>query len=293
VILVVGATGHLGGLITRTLLDQGRPVRATVRSAPQALALQEEGAEIAAGDLRDPESLRAACVGVDAVVTTANSAQRREPDTAETVDRLGNLALIDAAVAAGVERFVLTSMLGADPASPNPFAAAKGTAEAHLRGTAMDWTILQPNLFMDVWIPAVVGPALAGQPVTFIGDGRRRHSMVAARDVAAYAVAALDHDAARRQSIVLGGPEPTTWRDVVAAVEAELGRHVDVRSIGRGEEVPYLPPVMNMLLAALDTYDSPIDMTGASATYGVTPTPMTTIVRELVAPAAKPGAARG
>jgi hypothetical protein len=69
-----------------------------------------------------------------------------------------------------------------------PFLKAKGQTEQRLRTSGMTWTVLQPNLYMDTWIPAVVGPALAGQPVTLVGKGLRQHSMVAARDVASYAV---------------------------------------------------------------------------------------------------------
>lgn len=282
-ILVVGATGLLGGHITRSLLERGRPVRALARSAAAEDSLRAAGAEVVRGDLKDPDSLRAACAGVDGVVTTANSAQRTEPDTSETVDRQGTIDLVDAAVGAGVRRFVLTSTLGADPASPHPFVAAKGAAEEHLRRAPIGWTVLQPNFSMDIWIPAVAGPALAGQPVTIVGEGRRRHSMVAVRDVAAYAVAALEDDAAQRQTIVIGGPEALSWRDVLAEVEAGLGRPVEVRSVERGGPVPGLDPTMSGLLTVLDTYDSPIDMTGTSATFGVTPTPMSTVVRELLA----------
>ncbi len=282
-ILVVGATGYLGGQITRTLLERGRPVRALVRSDAAADALRERGAEVVRGDLQNPGSLREACAGVDAVVTTANSAQRGDPDTTETVDRQGTIDLVDAAVAAGVQRFVLTSTLGADPASPNPLVAAKGAAEEHLRQAPLGWTVLQPNLFMDVWIPAVVGPALAGQPVTVVGDGRRRHSMVAVRDVAAYAVAALEDGVAARQTIVIGGADPLSWRDVVGEVETALGRPVEVRSVGRGEPVPGLDATMSGLLTVLDTYDSPIDMTGTSSTFGIAPTSMSTFVSEMLA----------
>jgi uncharacterized protein YbjT (DUF2867 family) len=280
VILVVGASGFMGGVIARRLLEQEEPVRALVRGGPGDAALEAAGAELVRGDLKDPDSLRAACTGVRAVVTTANSAQRGGPDTAEAVDRRGNIELIDAAVAAGVERFVFVSTLGADAASPDPFIRGKGEAEEHLQGTPMAWTILEPNALMDVWVPAVLGPALAGQPVTLVGGGRRRHSMVAVRDVAAYAVAALEPSRGAGRTLLIGGPEPVSWRDVVAMAQEELGREIDVRTVAPGEPVPGLPDVMSGLLAFMDTYDSPIDMAETARSYGVTPTPARTVVRE-------------
>jgi NADH dehydrogenase len=282
-ILVVGATGQLGGLIARRLLDRGTRVRILVRSGSSYDALVSAGAEPMMGDLRDAASLRPACSGVDAVVTTANAAGRGGDDTVESVDRVGNANLVDAAVAEGVRRFLFTSALGADPRHPTPFLRAKGETEARLRDSGMAWTVLQPNAYMDMWVPALVGaPALAGHPVTLVGEGRRRHSLIAMRDVAAYAIAALDHEDAECRALLLGGPQPVSWRDVVAAFEDELGREVPVRAIPPGELVPGVPEMMSHLLAAMETYDSPLEMDELAATYNVTPTPLTDFIRGVV-----------
>jgi NADH dehydrogenase len=282
VILVVGATGQLGGLITRTLLDRGRPVRALIRRAPGDVAVPA-GAETVVGDLKDPASLAVACRGVSAVVTTANSVGRTGADTVESVDSRGNHDLVDAAAAAGVRRFVFVSALGASPDSPVPFLRAKAETEQHLRASGMDWTILQPNLFMDIWVPAVVGgPALAGEPVTIVGQGSRRHSFVAARDVAAYAVAALDHVQAAGRELVIGGPQPLSWQDVVSTFEEILGREVPTRSVPLGTIVPGLPDAVSGVLTALETYDSPLDMTEPSRTFGVPPSTLGDFVRDFV-----------
>ena len=175
-ILVVGATGQLGGLIARTLLDHGKPVRILVRGDSSYDHLVTAGAEPVTGDLKDPDSLPACCTGVEAIVTTANSAGRGGDDTVESVDRQGNRNLIEAATAAGVRHFVFTSVLGASPDSPVPFVRAKGETEQRLHDSGMAWTVLQPDAYMDTWVPMVVGgPALAGQSVTLVGEGRRRH----------------------------------------------------------------------------------------------------------------------
>ncbi len=69
-ILVVGATGLLGGHIARKLLDRGKPVRLLVRQGSAYDGFVTAGAEAVIGDLKDPDSVRAACRGVDAVITT-------------------------------------------------------------------------------------------------------------------------------------------------------------------------------------------------------------------------------
>lgn len=289
-ILVVGATGNLGGSIARVLLAEGKEVRILVRPGSSYADLVGDGAEPVTGDLKEPASLHAACAGVDTVVTTANAIARGGEDTIESVDLQGNQHLIEAAEAEGVRRFVLTSVLGASTESPVPLMRAKAEAEQRLMESAMTWTILQPNLYMDALLPmAVGGPALAGQPVTLVGEGRRRHSMVAMRDVVAYAVAALERDEAHNQRLVIGGPDAISWRDVVAAFEHELGREVPVRTVRPGEPVPGMPEQVNGLFQVLETYDSPLDTSALAATFGVTPTGLDDFVRAFVLTATSSG----
>ena len=85
-ILVVGATGQLGGLITRRLLATDQTVRILAREASSWQALETAGAQISFGDLKSRATLDAACAGVDVVITTANSALRGGADNTQTVD---------------------------------------------------------------------------------------------------------------------------------------------------------------------------------------------------------------
>jgi NADH dehydrogenase len=283
-ILVAGATGRLGGAIARGLLARGMPVRALVRGGSDAGTLAGDGAQIALGDLRDPASLAEACRGVDTVITTANSARRTGADTIEAVDLDGTRSLIDAAAAAGVRRFVYTSVLGATANHPAPFMAAKGANDAHLQKSGMTWTVLAPNAFQESW-PAVVvgGPALSGHPVTIVGEGRRRHTFVAEADVAAFALAALANPAAANRSIPIGGPEALSWRDVVRIYEQVLGRTLEVRFVPPGEPVPGIPPAVVPFLAALDSYDTEFDARAVAAEFGVRLTPLEETARSQAA----------
>jgi len=201
-ILVVGATGHLGGLITRTLLSEGRTVRILARQDSTWQPLHAAGAQVAIGDLKSRPTLDAACTGVDVVVTTANSAQRAGADTTQTVDTDGNRHLIDAARESGVKQFVFVSAFGVTPDSPVPLFRAKALTEAYLRSSGLTFTILAPDVFMDVWIPMVVGPALRGLPVTIIGDGRTWDQLRfnAFPSKAAFMAVATDPDRLRMQS---------------------------------------------------------------------------------------------
>jgi NADH dehydrogenase len=290
-ILVVGSTGLVGGRITRTLLTQGRPLRLLVRPGSDYQTFAAAGAGAALGDLKDPASLAAACRGVDTVITTASAGQRGGDDTPRTVDLEGNQHLIEAARAAGVRQFIFISALTASVDHPVPVPRAKALTEAALRDSGITYTIVASNGIADVMFPLVVGyPLSLGKPVTLVGEGRRRHSFIAARDVAAFAVAAIDHPAASNRRIEIGGPDALSWRDVVAAYERVLGRSIPVQWIPMGELLPDLPPapglteMLSGLMAALETFDTPLAMGEVSRTFGVTPTTIDDLLAEMQAP---------
>ncbi len=283
--LVVGSTGFLGGMITRKLLDKGAPVRVLVRNASTDLA----GAEAMQGDLKDRASLDAACRGVTTVITSANSAQRGGDDNVSSVDTDGNIALIDAARQGGVRNFIFISAAAVDEASPVPLFAAKAKAERHLRESGMNWTIVAPHIFMDVWFPMIIGSALgAGHPVALVGGGQRRHSFIAVDDVAAFTVAAVDNPAATHRRLVLGGPAALSWSEVVDATSSILGRTVPVVTIAPGSPIPTLPPPVDQaignLAAGLEQQDVVFDTSELAREFGVTLTPAETVLRRMLAP---------
>jgi uncharacterized protein YbjT (DUF2867 family) len=295
-ILVVGATGMLGGMITQQLLAQGKDVRILVRHnfpseamaaqgmATSAQTLIAAGAQPVYGDMKDRGSLDQAMAGVQTVLSTANSALRGGEDNPQTVELRGNRNLIEAAKAAGVGHFIFTSVLGVDPNSPAPFMRGKGQTEIALRESGLTYTILAPNLFAEVWVGMVVGgPLRAGQPITLVGEARRVHTFVSMGDVAAFGAAAVDNPAARNTTIPIGGPEALSWRDIVAKVRGIIGQELPVRFVQPGEPVPFLPESVQGLVASQDTYDSPLPMADTAATYGVTLTPMATVLHRMFA----------
>jgi uncharacterized protein YbjT (DUF2867 family) len=253
-ILVVGATGQLGSLITRRLLEQGREVRILVRAGSEYRALEAAGATAVVGDLKDRASLDAATRGVDTVLTTANSAVRSGADNVQSVEIEGNRNLIDAAAASGVKHFIFTSTMGAAPDSAIPLMRGKGLAEQHLKASGVPYTILAPNGFMEVWLPMVIGiPLQSGQPVTLVGEGNRKHTFVSSGDVAAFATAAIDNPASRNQHIFIGGPEALSWKDLVRITSRVVGRELAIRHVTPAEGLPGIPAVVSGLMAGMDT----------------------------------------
>ena len=269
-ILVVGATGDLGGAITRTLLSKGELVRVLVRPQSNYKPLTDAGAQIVFGDLKNRSSLDPACKDVTVLITTATSAKRGGEDNPKTVDLEGNRNLIDAAKNAGVTQFIFVSANIATPSSPIPLMAAKGATEDYLRASGIPYTIIAPDAFMQVWIAMVVGiPAVSGRAVAFVGTGQRKHSFISDGDVANFIIASIDNPKAVNQKLVLGGPEALSLIDAVKVFERTLGHKVPVQSVALGQPVPGFPDAMAQIISGLDMYDSVVDMTDLSRIFGV------------------------
>jgi uncharacterized protein YbjT (DUF2867 family) len=231
--LIVGATGLLGTQICTLLADHRQPVRALVRttSNPDKKAgLRKIGAEIVYGDLKDPQSLAIACRGARAVISTASSTlSRQEGDSIESVDRQGQLHLIEAAETAGVKHFVLISFPNAGVEFP--LQSAKREVEERLRRSRMTHTILQPTFFMEVWLSPALGFDAANGTAQIYGDGQNKVSWISFQDVARFAVAALDNPRAVNVTVQLGGPDALSPLEVVQAVEQSTGSQVTVQHV--------------------------------------------------------------
>ena len=125
-ILVVGATGLVGGAVCQKLAERGEKVRALVRttsSHEKLEALRRSGVELCIGDLKDPQSLAAACRGIEAVISTASSTLSRQPgDSIESVDAAGQLNLVRGGEGRKGKPFSVGFLSPARPACPSRWA---------------------------------------------------------------------------------------------------------------------------------------------------------------------------
>jgi uncharacterized protein YbjT (DUF2867 family) len=235
-ILVAGATGLVGMDICRRLAGEGMPVRAMVRTSSdpaKVAALRDLGAEIAVGDVRDVASLDAACAGVESVVSTLSAMPfAYEPGANDLgpTDRDGTMALADAAKRAGARGFVYMSFSG-NIEGDFPLCRTKRAVEAHVRGSGLDYTILRPSYFMEVWLSPAVGFDAANGTATVFGAGEEPISWISIRDVAEFTVRSLDSSFARNATLELGGPEALSPNEVVRIFERRAGRPFSVTHV--------------------------------------------------------------
>ena len=211
IIAVTGVTGGLGGRVARRLAERGATQRLVVRDPARAPELA--GAEVATGSYDDAEGLRRAFDGTRTLLMVSAS---EAPDR----QRL-HANVVDAAVAAGVERIVYTSFLGAAPDCTFTFGRDHWHAEEHIRASGLGHTFLRDNLYID-FLPLMAGPdGVIRGPA---GDGRV--AAVARDDIADVAVAALVGGGHEGRSYDLTGPEALTLAEAAEELSRAAGRPI-------------------------------------------------------------------
>jgi uncharacterized protein YbjT (DUF2867 family) len=140
--------------VVRALAAHGERVRAFVRDPGAARHKLGENVELAAGDLADRRSVRAALDGAGTLFLSC----------ADDPRRVGwETSAIDAAVAAGVHRVVKLSAVGAEPGSPVAFWDWHGQVEQHLRASGTGWVILRSSWYMSNLLAAAAQVAAEGR----------------------------------------------------------------------------------------------------------------------------------
>lgn len=213
-VAVVGGHGQIARHLHPLLRARGHTPVALVRREEQGPPLEALGAEVRLLDIENSESREfvRAFEGCDAVVFTAGGGPDGNIERKRTVDLEGSLKSIEGARGAGIRRFVQVSAIGVDrpvPADTSPvwraYVEAKRDADAELRATDLDWTIIRPGRLTDE----------RGTGLVALGEEVERAEIPRA-DVAAVLAAVIDAPSSiRRQWNLVSGP--ATIEDAIAA----------------------------------------------------------------------------
>jgi NAD(P)H dehydrogenase (quinone) len=221
-IAVTGVTGTLGSRVLERLAGAGDvPLRLVVRDAGRAPAVP--GAEVVEnpGGYADPAGFRAALDGVDTLYLVS---------AAEAEDRLQqHFDAVDAAVAAGVQRIVYTSFLGARPDSTFTLGRQHALTEDRIRATGVPATFLRHGFYAD-FVPFFATPK-DGRAVIAAPAGDGRASFVSRDDLADVAAAVLLDDSGRfdGQALEVSGPEAITLAEAAAVLTEVTGVPAEYR----------------------------------------------------------------
>lgn len=214
-VLVTGAAGFVGrGLVRRLATGTGQ-VRAFVRA--DDAEIRSLGAYVAIGDVLDEGRLEAAMEQVHTVVHLVGGPRPPRGVSYDRLNRETTETTVRAAGNAGVTRFLYLSSLGADPASPNEYLAAKGKAEEIVRASGLQHVILRCT--------EIIGPGggiwaayerLRRAPVAVVpGRGDQRLNPVALDDVVEALARADERGSEVRATWELGGRDTVTFDDLV------------------------------------------------------------------------------
>jgi len=227
-LVVAGASGHLGREVAETLLAQGAGDVRLVSRTPDRLAdLAARGADVRHGDFDDPATLPDAFAGARRVLVVSTDAlDRRVTQHREA---------ISAAVRAGAELVIYTSVVSPAPANPAAVVETHRQTEEDLRGAGCAWTILRNNLYAEFQAPEAQEAAASGRLVHHRGDGRAAY--VSRTDCAAAAAAVLAGDGHAGQAYDITGPESLGAADLAALYGELAGRSVEAVAIGDEELV--------------------------------------------------------
>lgn len=152
-IVVIGGHGKVALLLAPILAELGHSVTSVIRNPDHAADVEEAGATPLVADVEtlDTDGIAEVLAGHDAVVWSAG-AGGGDPERTRAVDQDAAIRSMEAALQAGVRRYVMVSYCGAgpdhgvDPSDPfYAYAEAKAAADEHLRGTDLDWTVLGPS----------------------------------------------------------------------------------------------------------------------------------------------------
>jgi NAD(P)H dehydrogenase (quinone) len=220
-VIVTGAAGHLGRLVTEHLLERLAPEQLVlVTRRPDALReARARGADVRYGDFDDPSSLGAAFAGGRRMLLISTDAVGRRVRQ--------HRAAIDAAAAAGVAHVVFTSIV--NPVVANPIGAnawEQGTTEAILQRSGLEWTVLRFGSFAELQLPPAATAVMNRRMITNAGDGRI--VPISRRDCAEAAAITLTSDGHAGKTYEITGPEGLTPSDLAQVYGAVSGQSVDV-----------------------------------------------------------------
>jgi uncharacterized protein YbjT (DUF2867 family) len=274
-ILIAGATGHLGTPLVELLALHGQRVRVLTRDRSRARRLLAKDTELATADVCEPASLTSALAGVETVVSAVTGFGPGGGGPRK-VDLQGNENLIAAAEAAEAKHFILVSMHGARPDHPLELYRAKFFAEERLRKSQLAWTIIRPTVFMELWAAIVGDSLIKSGKATVFGRGENSINLVSVRDVARFVELAIVDPRLRGVALDVCGPENLTLNDVVGTLAAASGRtatarHISLTAMRLGSLMmrPFKPDLAALIRAAIlmDTSDMSVDPGELTAGY--------------------------
>lgn len=292
--LVTGATGFVGGRLTRRLIDDGMKVRALVRDADKASELADRDAELHEGDVLDAGSLQGAGEGVDVAYYLVHGMGRGSAGDFAERERQAARNFARMAAGEGVERVIYLGGLGEDPSSQHlksrhetaQILSAEGPPLTYVRAgmvVGAGSESYQTLRHLVARLPVMLAPAWLRTPT----------QPVAVDDAVAYLAQAAQRPDSAGREVQIGGPEVLSYGDMLDRMALALGRRPrpkipvpllspSLSSHWIGLVTPVDAGVARPLIEGLSTKTVVTDPAGATL-FDIEPTPLDDALRDAVA----------
>lgn len=254
-ILVTGATGHLGKATIDVLLQKGispNTISALARNREKAEELKAKGINVKIGDYSDYSGLVAAFKGVEKLFLISGS------DIKNRTEQHRNA--INAAIEAGVKHVIYSSFARKNETETSPIATV---AEAHLKTekflkeSGLKYTILKNNIYMD-FIPVFIGDKVLETGVVYLPAGEGKAGFALRNEMAEAAANILTSAGHEDRIYNISGIESYTYRDVAKAI-------ADIT----GKEIKYVSPTIEEYTKTLTDAGVPLEYAGMFAGFAL------------------------
>lgn len=230
-VTVFGGSGFIGRYVVKRLASAGARVRVAVRDPEGAKFLKPMGAvgQVApfAVNVGNERLVKQAVEGTDDVVNLVGILAESGSQSFRRIQAEAPGLIAEAAKAAGVQKFVQMSAIGADANSRSRYARSKAAGEAAVKAAMPGATILRPSVVFgpeDDFMNRFAAMARIAPALPLIDGGHTKFQPVYVGDVADAVMAALSTDDAAGKTYELGGPQVMSFKDVLEYVMAETGR---------------------------------------------------------------------
>jgi uncharacterized protein YbjT (DUF2867 family) len=287
-VLVTGGTGVVGVGTVTALVRNGHDVRLVSRHAERDARRWPEGVEDWPGDVADPESIRGAADGCDAVVHLVAVVDEDPPES--TFDRVnihGTRNIVHEAERAAVPKFLFVSSLGCDRGT-SAYHQSKRAGEKIVHEFDGEWIVVRPGSVYgpgDEQISLLLKMVRTLPAIPIIGGGDDAFQPIWHEDLAEALVRALERDDLARTTLEIAGPDVTSQNDLIERLYRITAREpvrvplpdflarAGIRALGAvGIDVPFTDSQLAMLREGNVIADS--NRNALTDVLGVMPTPL-------------------
>ncbi|WP_337043749.1 SDR family oxidoreductase [Emticicia sp. 17c] len=251
-ILITGATGHLGTATIDFLLQKGTPasnIAALVRDEAKAGDLKAKGVSIVTGDYDNYASLTAAFKGIDKLFFVSGNDIAKRSQQHEKV--------VNAAKEAGVKHILYTSFVRKNETETSPIAQLAKShidTEKYLKASGLPYTILRNNIYAE-YIPVFIGQQVLETGI-FLPAGDTQVAFTLRSDMAEAFANILTSEGHENQDYLISNTSSVSFHDIAAII-----------SEASGKEVGYVSPSTEAFVDTLTKAGVPAEVIGISVGF--------------------------